>query len=379
MVAAIQLPETHRVLQLESTEEPLQVKTVPTPQPGPGSAVVQVLASAVISYSGDLYNGKRQYPFPMPMVPGCTGIGRVVAVGPDATTLTPGTLVLLECTIRGRDNSSAVMLSGIVQGFTEASARLMHGEWRDSTYAQYCRFPLENCIRLNETRLLGEPSAGGLGYRVEDLTHMFRLLVPYGGLDDVGLKPGETIIVAPATGQFSSAAVRVALAMGAGRVVAMGRNEGALKQLRELNERVSTVKITGDVEADAAALRTWGLADAFFDISPPMAAGSTHFKSGIAALRNGGRVSLMGGLPSDVSFAYEDFMVRGLSMKGTWMYTREQIDGFLRLVECGLLSLSKKGGLRVGATFGLEQWREAFEAARVAQTDETVAILPWEL
>ncbi|KAK7531139.1 hypothetical protein IWX50DRAFT_673128 [Phyllosticta citricarpa] len=331
MATASRLPESHRVLQLESTEQPPQVKTVPTPQPGPGSAFVQVLAAA-------------------PMVPGCTAIGRVPAAGPDATTLAPGKLVLLECTIRGRDNGSAVMLSGIVQDFNDASAKLMHGEWRNSTYAQYCKFPLENCIPLNETRLLGDPSAGGLGYRVEDLMHIFRLLVPY--------------------------AVRVALAMAAGRIIAMGRNEVALKQLRELDGRVSTVKITGDMEADAAALRTWGLADAFFDISPPMAAGSTHFRSGIAVLRNGGRISLMGGLPSDVSFAYEDFMVRGLSMKGTWMYTREQIDDFLRLVESGLLSLSKRGGLRVGATFGLEQWREAFEAAKVAQTDETVAILP---
>ncbi|KAK7547447.1 hypothetical protein JOL62DRAFT_595098 [Phyllosticta paracitricarpa] len=335
MATASRLPESHRVLQLESTEQPPQVKTVPTPQPGPGSAFVQVLAAA-------------------PMVPGCTAIGRVPAAGPDATTLAPGKLVLLECTIRGRDNGSAVMLSGIVQDFNDASAKLMHGEWRNSTYAQYCKFPLENCIPLNETRLLGDPSAGGLGYRVEDLMHIFRLLVPYGG----------------------SVAVRVALAMAAGRIIAMGRNEVALKQLRELDGRVSTVKITGDMEADAAALRTWGLADAFFDISPPMAAGSTHFRSGIAVLRNGGRISLMGGLPSDVSFAYEDFMVRGLSMKGTWMYTREQIDDFLRLVESGLLSLSKRGGLRVGATFGLEQWREAFEAAKVAQTDETVAILP---
>ncbi|KAK7545411.1 hypothetical protein IWX48DRAFT_678708 [Phyllosticta citricarpa] len=323
MATASRLPESHRVLQLESTEQPPQVKTVPTPQPGPGSAFVQVLAAAVISYSGDLYNGKRQYPSQwFPAAPQSGGFPP-----PDPTQ---------------RHWRRASWFSS--SDFNDASAKLMHGEWRNSTYAQYCKFPLENCIPLNETRLLGDPSAGGLGYRVEDLMHIFRLLVPY--------------------------------AMAAGRIIAMGRNEVALKQLRELDGRVSTVKITGDMEADAAALRTWGLADAFFDISPPMAAGSTHFRSGIAVLRNGGRISLMGGLPSDVSFAYEDFMVRGLSMKGTWMYTREQIDDFLRLVESGLLSLSKRGGLRVGATFGLEQWREAFEAAKVAQTDETVAILP---
>ncbi|KAK7520495.1 hypothetical protein IWZ03DRAFT_422165 [Phyllosticta citriasiana] len=358
MATATRLPESHRVLQLESMEQPLQFKTVPTLQPGPGSAVVQVLAAAVIFYSGDLYNGKRQYPSQwFPAAPQSGG-----SPPPDPTQ---------------RHWRRASWFSS--SDFNDASAKLMHGEWRNSTYAQYCKFPLENCIPLNETRLLGDPSARGLGYRVEDLTQIFRLLVPYGVLDDIGLKPGEAIIIAPATSQFSSVAVRVVLAMAAGRVIAMGRNEVAWKQLRELDGCVSTFKITGDMEADAAALRTWGLTDVFFEISPPMAAGSTHFRSGIAALRNGGRISLMGGLPSDVSFAYEDFMVRGLSMKGTWIYTREQIDDFLRLVESGLLSLSKRGGLRVGATFGLEQWREAFEAAKVAQTDETVAIRPWEL
>ncbi|KAE9391834.1 GroES-like protein [Gymnopus androsaceus JB14] len=371
-----QLPETHRALQLISTEEPLQVKSFQTPQPGPGNAVVRVLAANVISYSGEVYNGKRQYPFPRPFVPGSTAIGRIAAVGPDATTLTPGQLVLLDCTIRGRDDPTAIILSGIAQGFTEGGRKLMSGEWRNSTYAEYTKFPLENCIPLNEQRLLGSPSAGGMGYSVEDLCQISRFLVSYGGLDDIGLKPGETVIVAPATGQFGSGAVRVALAMGASRVIAMGRNEAALKQLSTLNDRVATVKITGDEKADAEALKKLGPADVFFDISPPMAAGSTHFKSAIAALRHSGRISLMGGVQADMSFFYIDFMHRNLSMKGTWMYSRAQIFNFIKLIDSGILPLGEKAGLTVSGKFGLEGWQEAFETASKAGTDETVVIAP---
>ncbi|KAJ3903180.1 hypothetical protein F5879DRAFT_960779 [Lentinula edodes] len=252
----------------------------------------------------------------------------------------------------------------------------MHGEWRDSTYAEYTKFPLENCIPLDEQRLLGPVDAGGLGYCVEDLMHISKLVVPYGGLNDIGLKPGETVIIAPATGPFGSAAVRVALAMGAGRVIAMGRNETMLHKLSTLDARISTVRITGNEKTETDALKKLGPIDVFFDISPFMAANSTHFKSAIAALRHSGRISLMGGVYADMSFPYLSFMHRNLTMKGTWMFSREQMFGFVKLLESGLLPLGEKNGLSVGGKFGLEEWEEAFEKARVAGAGEVVVIVP---
>ena len=53
--------------------------------------------------------------------------------------------------------------------------------------------------------------------------------IPYGGLLAGGLAAGETPLVSGATGNLGSSAV--ALAMGAGRVVAPGRNEAALDLL----------------------------------------------------------------------------------------------------------------------------------------------------
>ena len=91
----------------------------------------------------------------------------------------------------------------------------MHYEWRDWTYAEYAKVPLENCFPLDEERLLTPVDNGGLGYSIETLTQLPRLLVPYGGLVDIKLQAGETIIIAPATGMFGGRAVEVALAMGA--------------------------------------------------------------------------------------------------------------------------------------------------------------------
>ena len=58
----------------------------------------------------------------------------------------------------------------------------MRGEWRDSTYAEYAKAPLENCTPLDEGRLLGRVEEGGLGYSMETLAFLSMLLVPYGGL-----------------------------------------------------------------------------------------------------------------------------------------------------------------------------------------------------
>lgn len=45
------------------------------------------------------------------------------------------------------------------------------------------------------------------------------------------LQAGETVVINGATGSFGSAAVAVALAMGAARVIATGRNSAALDAL----------------------------------------------------------------------------------------------------------------------------------------------------
>ena len=68
----------------------------------------------------------------------------------------------------------------------------MEGEWRHSTWAEYAKFPLETIFALNEDLLLQK-----LGYDISDLCTLFAAIVPYGGLDNIDLKAGETIVIAP--------------------------------------------------------------------------------------------------------------------------------------------------------------------------------------
>jgi len=327
----------------------------------------------------DVYvTGKRPYPYPLPFVPGTSAIGRVYAVGPDATSLKPGQLVHVNCFIRGRDDPTTVFLMGLHEGFTDGSRRLMHGEWRDGTFAEYVKVPLENCFELDEAKMCGKPEEGGLGYDAARLAYINQLLVPYGGLRDINLQAGETVIIAPATGGFGGAAVQVALAMGA-RVIAMGRNEGKLREIAasfgdSTGSRLSIVPISGDVEKETAELKKLGPIDAFFDISPPEASNSTHLKSAIASLGHGGRVSLMGGIRGDLTIPYGQIMHFNIQLKGKWMYERGDILALIQMVRTGVLKLDK---VDIVGKFGLEEWEKAFDvAAANADMGQVVLLAP---
>ena len=377
------LPPTHRALVVNSVRKPLDITVNPahpTPQPTPGSVVIRVLGAAVMPYAGEIYSGVRPYPFPTPLVPGFAAVGRVVATGPDAVLLRPGDLVWADPYVHARDEDTATLILGTLEGLTPGGKLLMRGPlWADGTYAEFARLPLENLHVLNETTLLGSPRDGGLGYVLEDLLALSNMLVPYGGLRDVGLQAGEKVVVAPATGTFGGAAVPVALAMGAREVVAMGRDEGKLALLSaQYGRRVRTVRIAGDAEAEAAALRgDTGPADVFLDLSPPSSGGSSHLTAGLLSLRRAGRASFMGGLAECASFPIRTVVSQALRLRGKTMYERADIAALVRLVEAGIVRLGAAGGITVAGRFGLEEFERAFEcAARNNRAGSLTAIVP---
>jgi NADPH:quinone reductase-like Zn-dependent oxidoreductase len=203
------LPSHHNALQLESVEVGLHIKKLPMPQSGPGSTIVRITAG-VLSYHREVYNGKRHYTFPTTVVGGISAIRRIAALAADATALKKGQLVYVDCVMHARDDPDTLFLSAIHDSGAEGSKKLIRDVWRDGTFAEFAKFPLEKCIPLDEARL-----CSSLGYLIPDLMYMHYLLVPFGGLRDIKLEPGEIIVVCPATGCYGGAGVQVAITMGA--------------------------------------------------------------------------------------------------------------------------------------------------------------------
>src|SRR5215217_8332907 len=107
-----------RAAVLKALGSPLAVETVSDPVLGTGEVIVDVAATKVLAYAGDVFSGKRRYLLEPPVIPGAGCIGRVRQVGPDATELAAGDWVFCDPTVRSRDNAQApdIILQGLTAG-----------------------------------------------------------------------------------------------------------------------------------------------------------------------------------------------------------------------------------------------------------------------
>lgn len=321
---------------LKSFGSALAIEDIPEPVLGTGEIIVDVAASRVLPYSNEVFSGKRQYLLDLPVVPGPGAIGRVHAVGPDATHLTPGDWVYCDPTVRSRDNVLApdITLQGLSAG-GDGGLRLQK-YFRDGAWAERMRLPTENAIALGPIAPDEAASWCAMG----------TCLVPYGGWVAANLRPGETALVSGATGNFGSAAVAVALAMGAPWVVAPGRNEAMLADLvHRFGDRVCPVKLTGNEVDDRQRMLAAapGPIDCVMDIMPPSVTTATARAAAMTVRRNG-RVVLMGGVGmlggAGLDLPYPWIMRNCITIHGVWMYPREAIPRMIGLVRAGLLDLA---------------------------------------
>jgi alcohol dehydrogenase len=353
---------------LERFGQPLSITETPDPQVGTGEIVVDVLAAPVLPYAAEVFSGERNYSLEPPVIPGAGAVGRVRAVGPDATRLTVGDIVWCDSTVRSRDDAIApdITLQGLIArgaGGLRLARHFHHG-----SFAERMAVPTENATPLGAV-----PPADA--YRWVSLgVH----LVPYGGLRAGGLRPGETVLISGATGNFGGAGVAVALAMGARRVIAPGRNETALTHLRRrFGDRVAPVALTGDPATDDAAMRAAGEPiDLVLDLLSPAAPASAT-RAAAMTVREYGRVVLMGGVGlaggDDLRLPYPWLMRNSVTVRGQWMYPRVAVGELVNLVHAGLLDLDQDQI----TTFPLDAARQAVShAAADAIPFHRTAIVP---
>ena len=331
-----------------------EVMEIPDPTANHGDVVVYVVAAPVLPYAGEVFSGKRPMLFELPFVPGTGAVGRIKSVGAGNTTFKDGDWVYCDPTLRARDGSglAAISLQGHTAGGPEALP--LQRQYAGGSWAEQLRLPLENVVALGNMDPGNAPAWLAMG----------SMLVPYGGLLAVEFKPGETIVINGATGNFGSAGVAVALAMGASCVIATGRNEAALNLLEErYGSRVRTVVVTGDA-GDTAKIKATAQApiDVVLDILPPQAS-INQVKVAILAVRPGGRIALMGGVGmgtgTELSLPYPWLMRNNITIRGQWMYPRDAIFRLVAFVKSGLLDPH----IYDIAEFPLAQIKQAIEHA----------------
>lgn len=312
------------------------VGEVPDPVPQPGDVVIDVIAAPVLAYAGEVFSGMRPMLFELPFVPGTGAIGRISSLGIGATELNIGDWVYCDPTLRARDSQGApaIALQGLTANGTAALA--IQRQYRDGSWAGKLRLPLENVFPIGPIN----PDDAGRWLTLGTM------LVPFGGLLSVELAAGETVVVNGATGSFGSAAVAVALAMGAARVIATGRDNAVLAVLAaRYGSRVRTATMQGDQDADTAAIQSAadGAIDVVFDILPPQAT-VAQVMAAVNSVRPNGRVSLMGGVGmggqgGELGLPYAWLMRNNITVRGQWMYPRSAVSRLIAIIKSGQLDL----------------------------------------
>lgn len=177
-----------------------------------GEALIEVTATPLNPVEVRVASGRFARQAQVPYVPGMEGVGRVAESG----TLAPGTRVRFE---------------GDLPGFG-----------KDGAMRERATAAEETLVELPDD--VDDSTAAALG--VVGITAAM-------ALDRAGLREGERVLVLGATGAVGQAAVQLAKARGASRVVAAGRNREALARAEELGADAAVSLASGAASGGAAS------------------------------------------------------------------------------------------------------------------------------
>lgn len=345
----------------------LRFEDVATRESAPDGVIVRIEAGMVLSYMGKVLSGAVPYSLPpMPFAPGTNAIGRVIAIGNNVSHVRTGDRVFLSPHLRGDipDRDPPQILIGLTATVTTPAALALQARWRDGVFAEFAHWPAA-CV----TPLIGLDHAPAT-----EVIALAKLIVPFGGLQRSGLRGGQTIIINGATGYFGSGAVMLAIAMGAGRVVAAGRNAAALESLHAVfGPRVTSAIVTGDAQSDLDILRqaAGGSADVALDLLGNARSTSTTL-SALRTLRRGGRLVIMGSADGPLELSFREMLANDWEVVGQFMYERHAPAQLAALAVSGQLDLRK---INV-TSYPLADLKRAIEAAAKMKGLDLTAVVP---
>ena len=351
----------------ETLDTPLRCVELPDPELQPGTVIVDVRAVHVPAYLMAMVDS-TDIPLFVPLVLGAGGVGVVRKKADDVFNVSVGDVVALDSLVESGDidhPEDVLMGLGEVGGRGEETEVVdaMRTQWRNGTMAQQVLFPKEAVTRLPEAEQYDDPGR---------LAFLTWLGIAGEGIVQSGQQPGDVVAILGATGQMGGAAVLVALARGASRVIALGRNEVALEKLATLDSRVVSVRLTGDVKTDAAAMSAVAGGPHVVIDTMGDADNANAILAALEALRDSGTLVLMGGVRRDVPIPYGEILRRRLTIRGSRMYRSSTVLAIWRMVEAGLIDLGKVGIVEVG----IEDPKSTIERATKTTGLNFVALKP---
>ena len=270
-----------RAIQIDRTggAEVLQLRDLPTPEPGPGEALVHIEACGVNFI--DVYLREGRYASPLPFIPGQEAAGVVVALGPEAAARVPSIQV-----------GDRVAWCGVA-----------------GTYAQYAVAPVERLVAVPDGVTVRQAAAAML----QGMTAHYLAYATY------AIQKGDTVLVHAGAGGVGLLLVQMAKRMGA-RVFTTVSTEEKAALARAAGADEAILYTREDFAAKLRALTDGVGVPVVYD-----SVGKTTFDGSLACLRPRGMLVLFGGS----SGAVPPFDLIQLSARGSLFITRPTLKDYI--------------------------------------------------
>lgn len=315
------------------------------PQPGPGQALVKLVASGVCHT--DLHAVQGDWPVKpsIPLVPGHEGVGRVEAVGEGVTDLKPGDLV---------GNAWLWSACGACEACrtgweTLCEQQVNGGYTADGSFAEYMLVDAKYAARIPEG---ADPS--------EVAPVLCAGVTVYKGIKMTDTRPGDWLVVS-GIGGLGHIAVQYGVAMGR-RVIAVDIAEDKLTLAREHGAEV-TVNAAGQDPAAAVVEATGGGAGGVLVTAVHPAA----FGQAIGMTRRGGTIVFHGLPPGEFPAPIFDIVLKAITIRGSIVGTRQDMVEALDFYARGLIHPTVH-------TRPLEEVNQIFDELREGKVDGRAVI-----
>jgi propanol-preferring alcohol dehydrogenase len=329
---------------VEKFGQPLVVREIPVPGPGPGQALVEIVASGVCHT--DLHAADGDWPVKptLPFTPGHEGAGIVVALGSGVTHLKEGDRVGIAW-LHSACGYCEFCLSGWE---TLCPQQRNSGYSVNGTFAQYA---------------LGQ--ADYLGRIPKDLSFadaapiLCAGVTTYKGLKETGTRAGEWVVISGAGG-LGHIAIQYAKAMGL-HVAAVDLGPEKIALAKELGAELAIDAKTQDPPSEIQ--KQIGGAHAVL----VTAVSTVAFKQAIGMLRRGGTCVLNGLPPGEFPVSIFDIVLNGYTIRGSIVGTR------LDLEEA--LSFAAEGKVKaIIETQPLESINDVFQRLKTGKVNGRVVL-----
>ena len=298
-------------------QEDLRMERVAVPTVGPADLLVRVRAA--LTCGTDLKVYRRGHHARMITLPAALGhelSGDVVETGSAVRSFNVGDRIV------AANSAPCHKCFFCRQGEKNLCENLL---FNNGAYAEYIRIPgpIVDC----NTHIL--PSQ--VDYRDAALSEPLACVLK--GIDDTGVKPGDTVTII-GLGPIGLMFVRVAKIAGA-RVIAVGRRQVQLDRAEHLGAEVLIESHRGDDPTDEVRRHTRGGrgSDAVIE-----AVGSPHaWRQAVSMVRSGGRVNFFGGCPKQTVVCLDTGRLHysSLTLRATFHHTPDHIREALELISRG--------------------------------------------